>query len=429
MPDRIDGLLAALDRKKAVIAPRVSRYTGANSLRFTADPVESQDIANFRTNLYRVAVDSVAERIRVRGLQVSAAGQDLSEIAWNTWVESDCDQLIPIIIREALATGSGVATVVTRHGRPRVIMQDTREIITTTDPITGETNVGLKSWTEHDAASGAVKREYVALYTPEDICIYVKGRNWQLVSRETHSMGQVPVVTMTNCRALCGTHGYSVIDDLAPLVDALSKVLADMLVASEDVARPKRWASGVDLEEDETDGFVADDGVGMGEYGAQDQDGENAPVLSPFEDGSRMWTTESSEAKFGQLPGADLVGYKTAADLLRQEIMSIGALPAHLMGVTTANPASAEATRAAELSLTASSESAISVLGPAIERIARLIVAAQTGHRPESITARALFDGTDTRSVSQETDSVTKLYSLGLLTVDEARDRLGVNHA
>ena len=40
------------------------------------------------------------------------------------------------------------------------------------------------------------------------------------------------------------------IDDLKPLVDALNKSLADMMVTSEYVGRPRRWATGIELTEE-----------------------------------------------------------------------------------------------------------------------------------------------------------------------------------
>lgn len=398
-------------------------------MRYTADSVESADLATFRTNLYRVAVDSVAERMRLRGVHVTAAGTDVSKIAWNEWLASDMDQHTPTLIREALAAGAGFCTIITTpSGRSRVVVEDAESMVTQFDPITRDPVKSLRRWDDVHP-DGTIRTEYATVYDSAEVRTYEKRSGWTLIERVPHTLGQVPVVTVTNRRALSGTYGYSVIDDMAPLVDGLSKVLSDMLVASEDVARPRRWASGIDLEEqDDDDGFVADAGVGIDMDGhlSDDPDG-NTPVESPFEHGNRMFTTESADAKFGQLPGADLAGYRTAAELLRQEIMTVASLPAHLVGVTTANPASADATRASELSLTAAAESAMSVVGPSLERAFRLLVSARTGFRPEDVTVRLRWCRPDTRSEAQDVDGVTKLFSLGLLSVEEARARIRVD--
>ena len=42
----------------------------------------------------------------------------------------------------------------------------------------------------------------------------------------------------------------SEIDDLNPLVDALNKPLIDMMITSEYIGRPRRWATGIELTEE-----------------------------------------------------------------------------------------------------------------------------------------------------------------------------------
>ena len=62
-------------------------------------------------------------------------------------------------------------------------------------------------------------------------------------------LGIVPVVNLRNTDRIIGDWGSSEIDDLKPLVDALNKSLADMMVTSEYVGRPRRWATGIELTE------------------------------------------------------------------------------------------------------------------------------------------------------------------------------------
>lgn len=142
-----------------------------------------------------------------------------------------------------------------------------------------------------------------------------------------------------------------------------------------------------------------------------------------------MFTVESPEAKFGQLPGADLAGYKTAVELLLQQIMSVSALPAHMMGVTSANPSSADAIRAAEASLTARSESRINVLGIALERAVSLAVAIELAKPPEVVISVAHWASAGTKSTAQEADAVTKLHALGIISTAEAREMMGISNA
>ena len=57
-----------------------------------------------------------------------------------------------------------------------------------------------------------------------------------------------------------------------PLVDALNKCLADMMVTSEYVGRPRRWATGIELAEEpvlDDDGNPVIDGRRAGDDGGQ----------------------------------------------------------------------------------------------------------------------------------------------------------------
>ena len=57
------------------------------------------------------------------------------------------------------------------------------------------------------------------------------------------------MVNIRNSDRILDEYGSSEIDDLMPLVDRLNKSLADMMVTSEYVGRPRRWATGIELEE------------------------------------------------------------------------------------------------------------------------------------------------------------------------------------
>lgn len=408
-----------LDVALPAITARDRRYRGIQPLRFASDDIQG-DLKYFSINVCRLAVDAVAERMRVKRIEVAARGRDLSELATESWVRNNMDQLLQPLLVDALALGSAYIIVWQTDGRVTITPESAMNVTVDRHPVTGHVTSALKRWNVLDGA-GAVASEHRVSYGPNEVVSYERksGGVWRETSRIKHALGVVPVVPLVNVSRIGDTAGHSVIDDLGHLVDALSKVTADMLVASEDVARPRRWASGVDLEEShapDDDGFTAD---------APDTPAP-APAVSPFESGNRMFTVESPDAKFGQLPGADLAGYRTAVDLLMQQIMAVSALPAHMMGVTTANPSSADAIRAAEASLTARAESRIQVLGISLERAVSLMVSITTGYPVDEITTRLHWASAATRSTAQEADAVTKLHSLGIVNTDEAREIIGV---
>lgn len=423
--ERVDALLQRLDAELPAVMRRDQRYRGEQRLRFAADEV-SGDLKFFGVNLCRLAVDAVAERMRVKRIEATVRGADASDRARAIWLHSNLDQLLNGVMVEALALGAAyLIPWVDGRGVPTITVESAKQMTVNRDPVNRRVTEAVKRWNIADAA-GAIVEEHVIHYGPETITHYRRAAagEWATVGAVDHALGVPPVVPVVNIDRVGDEHGYSVIDDLGHLVDALSKILADMLVASEDVARPRRWATGVDLEESispgDDDGFIAD------AVDAPGDDSEPAPAVSPFESGNRMFTVESPEARFGQLPGADLQGYRTAVDLLTQQIMSVSALPAHMMGITSANPASADGMRAAEASITARAESRIRILGIPIEQALAVALAVAYGVPVSDVSVHLIWGSPATKSAAQEADAVTKLHGLGIITTDEAREMIGV---
>ncbi len=227
--------------------------------------------------------------------------------------------------------------------------------------------------------------------------------------------GIVPVVPLRNGDRLLGP-AVSEFADLIPLVDAQNKVLSDMLVASEYTGRPRRWATGVELiEEDVLDA----DG---------NPTGETHPV-NPYPEGSRMMVNEAPDGRFGQLDAADLSSYEGAVRVLQAQISAVSGLPPHMLGVHGDQPASADALRASEAGLTARAEARQATFGRSWEQVARLMVATRTGADPRTVDVRVQWADAATRSVAQEADAVVKLFAAGLLPASYALRRLGYTDA
>lgn len=425
MTKRVEGLLSRLNREQATLVRRDDRYRGEHTLRYATTDIDG-DLKHFGVNLCALAVDAVAERMRIKRFRVFVGNHDVTPAAQAAWNRSHMNQRLMPLLVDALALGATYLVVwPDKPGKPVITPESARQIVCEYHPVTGEVEAAVKRWNEHDE-HGVLVAEHVIFYGRDEITRYKRaGGSGSLTQVDTvdNPLGVVPVVPLLNVERLGDERGTSVIDNLAHLVDALGKLLADMLVASEDVARPRRWATGVDLEEDEdVEGFTAD---GFDEE-APAEDDLPASAVSPFDSGNRMFTVESPDAKFGQLPGADLAGYKTGVELLTQQIMAVSALPAHMVGITTANPSSADAIRAAEASLTARAEARISVLGIGVEQALALAVAFSEHVAPDEVEVKVRWASPATRSTAQEADAITKLYSLGIVDAAEAREYMGM---
>nr|WP_094294211.1 phage portal protein [Mycobacterium neumannii] len=399
-------MLQKIEEKAAAYAELERYYSGTQPLAFLSPEAKTalgDRFGRMASNLPRLAVTSLTERLRVTGF----TGVDV----WDEWLRNDLDQESGVAHREALLLGQSYVIVwADRLGRPLVTVESAKQMSCLRDPGTRRITHALKRW-ETDTTTEAV------LYGPDEIVRYraqqtgATTSGFRVLESISNPLGVPPVVRLLNSDRILD-EGVSEIEDLKPLCDALNKVLADMMVSSEYVGRPRRFATGIELEEA---AVLDDDGEPTGDTEA----------VNPYPDANRMMIAEEPAAKFGQLDAADLNGYEAAVGVLTQQIMAVSALPAHMLGVLTDQPASADALRASEASLTARAEARQQQFGRSWEDVARLIVAVRDGVDPMNVDARVKWADASTRSVAQEADAVTKLFAAGLLPASYALQRLG----
>lgn len=362
------------------------------------------------SNLPRLAVTAIAERLRITGFS--------DESLWADWIRCDMDQQSSVAHREALLLGDSYVIVwADPLGRPWVTVESAKQVAIDIDPGTRHITAAVKRW-ETDDTTEAV------LYLPDRITRYSANHVGATLGFETievipNPLGVVPVVNLRNSDRILDDYGSSEIDDLMPLVDGLNKSLVDMMTTSEYVGRPRRWATGIELVERPK----------VDENGNPVLDASGNPVIetvNPIPEGNRAMISEAADAAFGQLPSADLTGYEASVRVLLGQVMAVSTLPAHYVGVFTDNPASADALRAAEASLTARAEARQATFGRAWEQVAKLMVAVRDGTDPALIDdIRVSWADAATRSVAQEADATVKLYQVGLLPRDFALRKLG----
>lgn len=424
------SMLTRLEMAQPVIAKRDMYFRGLQPARYAADKIDPK-IGVFRSNLAKVAVNAVAERIRLEDVEASVDGRDVTERARKLIRDADFPMLLQSIVVDMLAVGSAYLMVwVDEFGRPVITGESAEQVTVERDPITRGVVEAVKRWEVTDA-QGVILEEHVIVYRPDVIDHLVRdevGGKLRFLGDTKNPLGVVPVVPLVNVERLGDDVGGSVIDDLAPLLDALNKLVTDMLVTSDAVAKPRRWATGITLEDDDDEaGFIADGFTADGEPGdlvddlAEDEPG----VKSPFNDSDDLWLAESPDAKFGTLAGADMTGYKTAVDLVLQQISAVTSLPSHMLGITSSNPATAEALRASEVALADNAAGRVRVVNRPVEWATRLLVAIDQGVKPDRVAVSLRWADTATRSVAQEADAAVKLHSQEIINDEEARAAVG----
>ncbi len=414
--DLLLQLLQRLNEPLARYADLGRYYDGKQPLAFLS-PEAKTALGNrfgvMASNIPRLAVTALAERLRITGFTGDAG-------LWKSWIANDLDQTSGVAHREALLLGDSYVIVwADRFGRPQVTVESAKQVAVLTDPGSRETVAAIKRWEDKDR-----NVTHAVLYQPDKITKLTAQQvgavtGFTAVDSISNPLGVVPVVNLRNTDYILGDFGNSEIEDLKPLVDALNKSLADMMVTSEYVGRPRRWATGIELtEEPVLDG----DGNPV-------LDDDSQPVMreiNPIPEGHRAMISESSDAKFGQLNAADLSGYEASVRVILGQIMAVSTLPAHYVGVFSDNPASADALRAAEASLTARAEARQATFGRSWEQVAKLMVGVRDGRDPNLIDdIRVHWADAATRSVAQEADAVVKLYQAGLLPAAYALGKLG----
>lgn len=401
----LQDLLQRLDEPLARYTHLDRYYDGKQPLAFLAPEAKIALGNRFTTmvsNIPRLAVTAIAERLRITGF---LGDPEL----WTDWIRNDLDQLSGLAHREALLLGDSYVMVwADQLGRPKVTVESAKQVTIVTDPGSRETVAGLKRWeTTNTTEAVLYERDQITRLRSNQTGATTGG--FYVVEEIVNPLGVVPIVAIRNSDRILDDRGASEITDLMPLVDGLNKVLTDMLVTSEYVGRPRRWATGIELIEETITGASGDTTV----------------AVNPIPEGNRAMISESPDAKFGQLPSADLQGYEAAVRVLLGQVMAVSTLPAHYIGQLTQQPTSADALRAAEASLTARAEARQSTFGRAWEQVGKLMVAVRDGLDPAEVDVRVQWADASTRSVSQEADAVTKLFQVGLLPDTYALQRLG----
>src|SRR5699024_2140782 len=91
-----------------VINKRHSRYQGKTSIPYTMDEVNEQ-YAPFNVNLCKTAVDAVAERIRLKSVELE--DEQLTARARLLFQRANFDAVLPALVTEMLALGKSYALV------------------------------------------------------------------------------------------------------------------------------------------------------------------------------------------------------------------------------------------------------------------------------------------------------------------------------
>lgn len=391
MYDDVMALIGQVERKRGRTAALRSYVDGRPARAYlsteSTKALEGK-LSSVSVNWSRLIVTAHSDRLRVQGLQRN--GEDDSAL-WSAWSAAGGADAAERMIHDRLTYGQAFMSAWTdEQGRPIVTEDTPATMAVKADALTGRVLAAVRTWDDGTDS-------HALYFTPDAVYHYmakgagrVAGAGWDHVSTTEHSLRAVPVVPFTRRMSGDDWGGVSIIEDVLPLIDAQNKLLADMLTSSEYVARPRRWATGLEIQEDE-DGNVVD----------------------PFGD-SRLLQSEAPETKFGQLPAGDLSGYSEPIHLLTEQIAALAALPPSYLGLHGQQTANAEGTRAAETQLTSRAYNEQKNMSAGIGRMAAIVAALRSGRPVADDEVRPVWESPEIRTPGQAADSAQKLQAIGV---------------
>ena len=322
----------------------------------------------FRANLCPPCIDAVADRLIIAGFEVDVEDtepaatvsptdqrrrqQDLRQAAdaqiheqhvRQAWKANLMDVNAGRVHLAALRDGDAYAIVWPDPEdvkRPLIYAQDCKCVRVSYDPERpGKIRWAVKGWRDEDGYYRVTlyyadriekyrtvgKQKAIPERAASLVPLEVSGEPWPL----PNPYERVPVFRWAN-NAGIGEGGASELRDVIPMQDALNKSIMDLMAAQEFHALAQRWATGIEVEID-----------------------DNGKPIPPFTSGvDTLWTSGSTEVKFGEFAQSDLTQIVNVINEFRMDIARISGTPLHYFALMT-DPPSGEALKALEARLIA----------------------------------------------------------------------------
>jgi hypothetical protein len=393
------GLDAALDARAPAIERYDAYYLGLTRVAYATSKWRETFGNLFREladNWAQLVVDASVERLKVVGFRFGpAGGSEVDGEAWALWQANYLDADSALAHTEACKSGISyiLVTPTDDPDTPRITVEHPLQMITLAAPHDRRRRVAaLKRWQED-------KDAVAILYTPDAFYPLRRrgsGKTWSVDGPSvTNPIGIVPVVPMLNNPTILGT-GVSDLNVVAPLQDAINKLLADLLINSEFVAFPQRWVTGLDIPTDPETGRPWD----------------REKFLSSV---SRLWLAEDKDVSFGQLPEADGSGYVREIEMLIQHVAAQTRTPPHYLLGSSGNFPSGESLKATETGLVAKVKRKQQTFGEAWEEALRLafLYRGDTA-RGAAANAETVWADPESRTEGELVDALVKMRTLGV---------------
>lgn len=320
-------------------------YNGAQKLPVDASEFRSRFgnvFSAFRANLARPVVDIAEGRLRFVEF---GTGKGTASDALDIWQRNRMSAESKWVHTDALVMGDGFVMVdKDSNGDALIIPQSPIFMALVMDPENPrKKRAALKWWIEEDYPSegSEVKQPYcrVNVYFEDRVekfkslsqtDIFEESLSrYQKIGSTRHRIGEVPVFRFAANWDQTLQDSRSDLADATGYIDAITKQVLDLLVASEYTAAPQRWATGVEIPLDPKTG----------------------EPLETYKTGAdRLWTAPNEQARFGQFNTGEMAGFKQSIETLVDQLAYVTRTPVYAFMRSDTFPAG-EALKTAEMPL------------------------------------------------------------------------------
>ena len=370
--------------------------------------------SEFADNWCGLVVDAPEERLNVEGFRFGTDEERLQGdlAAWQIWQRNQMDAYSQQGHLESLIWGDASALVWQEDEKAIITVEHPSQMIVAHHAASvTRRQAALKAWT--DDFTGET---FATLYMPNFLYKWkrpnretsgvlepkdwerriIRGEPWPL----PNPLKVVPVVPLINRPRLLRP-GQSEIKNVIPMQDAVNKLIADMMIASEYQSFRQRWATGIDIP------ILFDE---EGEPLPDDQ--QQAAAWQHAID--RLWTSEDPETTFGEFDVTDLQSFVTGVEMMVQHIASQSKTPPHYFYLSGQFP-SGESIKSAETGLVAKVLRKQRFYGEAWEEVMRIAFAVEgVDARADDVFAETIWSDAETRTESEHVDAVIKKRGVGI---------------
>ncbi|MFD7861861.1 phage portal protein [Streptomyces sp. NPDC059783] len=346
----------------------------------------------------RIGVEALEQRLDLEAFRW-ADGSDSSELeeiaaANDLYDEASLAHLDALTYgREYVAVGSGEG-----DGPPLITFESPLDMTMFWDARLRMARASLR-----ESLDGDVRLVTLDLPNQKILAAEVDG-GWEVLDRDIHNLGMVPVLRMANRQRTADRTGRSEITpEVMSITDAACRRLMGIEVQSEFFGAPQRYI------------------LGASEGAFQDAEGNTKSAWETYI--GRVLAMERDEdgqvPTVGQFAAHDPSGQTRIIDLYARIMATQLGLPPHMLGYTSDNPASADAIRSSEAMLVKKAERRIRRFGATHREAMRLALWFRDGEPPEkSRRIEAVWRNPATPTIAAQTDAAVKMVSAGILPAD-----------